>query len=399
MGTDLMNVDRQVQDWEGYRSMATQLIKSGFLPPTLNTPEKVITVVMTGRELQVPMMESLRGINVIQGKPALSPQLMLAMINRSGVLEDLKIDSQPTVCKVTMKRKGRSPFTATFGQAEAKDMNLLYKDNYKKQAQNMYKWRAISACARVVCPDVIGGLYLQEEIQSHTDLENQMGVIEHQAELATDPAKYEEWKTAFMSNADAALADMQEPYDVVRWKKDNKEELGKLLDADRKTVEGWCDVRHSELIRGITQEATVVEAKPGSKYDDYLHLAKLCPSLNGLRSWFKSVQGQAQKDLSAAEFTQLIEEMKKMKGVFEAQGKEPADDKRLDDDDTMASTIVDMVDYMKGATSLEDFEKKYEECRPTIVNMRKKEHRDQIAKEIDEARESFQPKKKAKKQQ
>ena len=44
-------------------------------------------------------------------------------------------------------------------------MGLTGKDNYKKQAVNMLKWRAVAESFRVTFPDVLMGLYAPEEFQ------------------------------------------------------------------------------------------------------------------------------------------------------------------------------------------------------------------------------------------
>lgn len=155
----------QNSGWSVLKEQATMLLKTGFLPTSLNTVEKVLAVVLTGRELNLPMMEALRGINIIQGKPSVSPQTMLALANRTGQLEDIKIQADIHVgACVTIKRKGREPHTEIFGAKEAAALGLDSKDNYKKQPVTMYKWRALAANLRVTFPDAISGLYTPDEL-------------------------------------------------------------------------------------------------------------------------------------------------------------------------------------------------------------------------------------------
>jgi hypothetical protein len=117
-----------------------------------------------GRELGIPPMEAMSSINVIQGKPSVSPQLMLALARRTGELEDMKMDISAQRAIVTVKRKGQSPYTTEFGIKEATDLQLMTKDNYKKQAGTMFGWRALAANLRITFPDAISGLYLVEEM-------------------------------------------------------------------------------------------------------------------------------------------------------------------------------------------------------------------------------------------
>lgn len=130
---------------------------------------QVLFVMLKGIELGISPMQALDGIQVIQNKTTVSPQLMLALINRSGELEDMTIDDPDTIraknaCKVMMKRKGRSPHIETFSMEDAKAMGLAGKDNWKKQPTVMLKWRAVAACARIAFPDIIQGVYSPEEM-------------------------------------------------------------------------------------------------------------------------------------------------------------------------------------------------------------------------------------------
>jgi hypothetical protein len=98
---------------------------------------------------------------------------MLALINKSGQMEDFQSKGDAKQCTVSMKRVGRSPHTETFTLQSAAELGLAGKDNWKKQPATMLKWRAIAACARVVFPDVLLGFYTPEEIapDSHIDFE------------------------------------------------------------------------------------------------------------------------------------------------------------------------------------------------------------------------------------
>lgn len=132
-----------------------------------NQPAKagdLFIVMLKGVEVGLEPLAAMDTISIIQGKPALSPQGMLALINRSNELENMAVTHDDSTCTVTMKRKGRDAHTETFSMNDANAMQLTGKDNWKKQARTMRKWRAIAACARVVFPDVIQGLYTPEEL-------------------------------------------------------------------------------------------------------------------------------------------------------------------------------------------------------------------------------------------
>jgi hypothetical protein len=151
----------QPNEYDLMMKLAGVAAKSGY---TGKNEMQAMFIMLKGSELGISPLQALDGITIIQNKPTVSPQLMLALINRSGELEDMQINGDATQCTVMMKRKGRSPHTEQFTMQNAGAMGLSGKDNWKKQPAVMLKWRAVSACARIVFPDVIQGMYTPEEM-------------------------------------------------------------------------------------------------------------------------------------------------------------------------------------------------------------------------------------------
>lgn len=196
-------------EWQVLTQQANALVASGFLPSTVNSPQKAIAIMTLGRELGIGAWAALSSINVIQGKPTVSPQLMLALINDSKQLEDMTIRDENDTCVVTMKRVGRTPHTAAFSMRDAAAMGLSNKDNWKKQPAIMRQWRAVAACARVVFPDVILGMYTPEEMGANVvaDEQGNMTVVEvrreepRQLPHGDEPATTTEQPSASVSGA------------------------------------------------------------------------------------------------------------------------------------------------------------------------------------------------------
>lgn len=155
-----------VAQWDLMRQQADVLIKSGFMPQSLRTPEQVITVMMMGQALKIEPIVAISMINVVSGKPTVSPQLMMALVRKSGQLESFKVTDDGDTCTVNMKRRNEPEHIETFSMKDAASMQLVGKDNWKKQPAVMRKWRAIAAACRVVFPDVCWGIaaYTPEEI-------------------------------------------------------------------------------------------------------------------------------------------------------------------------------------------------------------------------------------------
>lgn len=157
------------------REIASLVSASRWNGTSANT-DNVLLIFLKGQALGLHPMTALDFIQIIQGKAVLSPQGMLALINRSGFMTAIQVDSTETACTVRMQR-GQTIHTETFTLEHAKGMGLVGKDNWKKQPAVMLKWRAISACCRVLFPDVIQGFYIIEEISPDTQVDEEGALL------------------------------------------------------------------------------------------------------------------------------------------------------------------------------------------------------------------------------
>jgi hypothetical protein len=172
-------------------TQADYLVKSGFLPKAINSKEKAVAVMMMGRELGIEPMQSFQGIDIIEGRPAVRPQLRLALAKRSGLMENFSISFSPdgTSCTVTGNRKGDKPHTVTFGKADADKAGLTGKYNWKNYPKNMLQWRAVGYWLDAVMPDVCGGYYSADELGAVTDAEGApLEIVPEVVQEETPPA-------------------------------------------------------------------------------------------------------------------------------------------------------------------------------------------------------------------
>lgn len=143
---------------------AMWLVQSGFLPAHIRTPQQAFAIIQMGKELGLQPMAALNQIYVIQGKPTASTQLMLALAQRSGELEDFDVEADDNQATCYVKRRGVRAHTEVFTFEDAKKLGLASRDQWQKQRANMLKHRAIAANLRITFADVIMGLYTPDEM-------------------------------------------------------------------------------------------------------------------------------------------------------------------------------------------------------------------------------------------
>ncbi len=154
------------QSLEQALSLATTLSKSGIIPDALRgKPADVLVILMTGRELGIGPMQSLRGISVIKGKPVLSADLMVAQcLRHRGVCEFFRlVESTPTMARYQTKRVGSEPVDLAWSMEDARRAGLESSQNWRNHPAAMLRARCSSALARAVYPDLVGGIYEESE--------------------------------------------------------------------------------------------------------------------------------------------------------------------------------------------------------------------------------------------
>jgi hypothetical protein len=135
-----------------------------------DNPANVLLAVGLGSSMGLSPAESLYRIDVIQGKPCASAELISANVRKAG--HRLRVHGDDQSCTATIIRADdpEFEFTVTRDVAWAQAMGLTTKDNYKKQRGTMLQWRAITAVARLACPEALYGVsYTPDEMYDQGD--------------------------------------------------------------------------------------------------------------------------------------------------------------------------------------------------------------------------------------
>lgn len=129
--------------------------------------------VMAGREMGYGPFASVQGIHVIQGKPALSANLMAAAVKASARYDYRVRKMNATLCEIEFFERtatgGRESLgVSSFTIAEAKAAQVKNLDKFPR---NMLFARAMSNGVKWYCPDVFNGnaVYVPEELGANVD--------------------------------------------------------------------------------------------------------------------------------------------------------------------------------------------------------------------------------------
>ncbi len=160
----------QTSEWQVIQQVASMLARSDMVPKAYrNHPENVILAALTGKSLGWDVTTAMRFVHVVEGKPTISAEGMVALVRRAGhSLSGESGDQQATV-------KGRrgdtgDEMSVTFTMAQARTAGLANKQVWKSYPSSMLWARAVSQLCRMLFPDVLlGASYTAEELGDGDD--------------------------------------------------------------------------------------------------------------------------------------------------------------------------------------------------------------------------------------
>lgn len=146
--------------------LAEGFAKSGMF--AAKSPDQALTILMTGGELGLMPAQSMRGIHVVQGRPVLSAELMVAVVRvRSDICHYFQIvHSDHERATYRTHRVGEpEPVEMSYTIQDATRAKLTGKDVWQQHPSAMLRARCSSALVRAVYSDIVLGLYTPEEVE------------------------------------------------------------------------------------------------------------------------------------------------------------------------------------------------------------------------------------------
>ena len=152
------------------------LASSSIVPKAYQgKPQDILVCVQWGFELGLAPMQALQNIAVINGKPSVYGDAMMALVQASPVCEDVEefFENEGTPNPIAVciaKRKGRKPVTVKFSVEDAKRAGLWGKQGpWSAYPKRMMQMRARGFALRDAFPDVLKGMITAEEAQDYPD--------------------------------------------------------------------------------------------------------------------------------------------------------------------------------------------------------------------------------------
>jgi hypothetical protein len=161
------------QDIEQAFRIASALAQSGMTPNGFKTPETCFVAIMAGAELGLPPFQSLQSFAIINNRPTLWGDALMAVVRTNGfkVREWMEGegDTLTAFCEVTRPDNGDTA-EASFSVDDAKTAGLWKKGGpWTSAPKRMLKMRARSFAIRDGAADVLRGFQIREEVEDYGD--------------------------------------------------------------------------------------------------------------------------------------------------------------------------------------------------------------------------------------
>lgn len=147
-------------------ALAESLCKTSFVPEHFRgKPAEATAAILTGHELGMSPMASLRSIFVIKGTPGMYANAMRAVVQSHG--HDVWVEEQTqTRAIVCGRRKGTNEVVrVVWDTSRAKLAELTGNAQYRKNPQNMFVARGTAEVCRQIAADALHGIpYAVEEL-------------------------------------------------------------------------------------------------------------------------------------------------------------------------------------------------------------------------------------------
>jgi hypothetical protein len=159
---------------EAFR-VANAIAASSLAPRGLDRPEQILVAIMAGAELGLAPFQSLQSFAVVNGRPTLWGDGLMAVARSGGVRvkEWMEGADEAAVAHCEVTRPDGEVIPRTFSVADAKKAGLWGKQGpWQQYPQRMLQMRARAWALRDGCADMLRGFQVREEAEDFETVRN-----------------------------------------------------------------------------------------------------------------------------------------------------------------------------------------------------------------------------------
>lgn len=315
MTTDIVTTkpaqfDLSPQTFEQALTFAQYLADSSMVPKDFKgNAGNCLIAMQWGMEVGLKPLQALQNIAVINGRPSLWGDSVIAIVRSSPLCEYVSESDDGNTATCRVKRVGEPETFRTFSMEDAKTAGLAGKEGpWRQYPKRMRQMRARAFALRDVFPDVLRGMPIAEELM---DMPRDMGHVEEVGEATTL------WNADTLATARAAVAKGASAYGAF-WKTLPPEEQARLVktpehatnkaDALKADSARTFDTSTEKKAAGTDTTAPVVTF---AKVMASLVGAKTLDELGDAADWIGEVPDEVQRRELKAKYEELANAMER----------------------------------------------------------------------------------------
>lgn len=288
--------DLSPQTFEQALTFSNYLADSDMVPKDFKgKPGNCLVAIQWGMEIGLKPLQAMQNIAVINGRPSLWGDAVIALARNSPVCEYIVETCTDTVATCKVKRRGEQEQVRTFSMEDAAKAGLKGKAGpWSQYPKRMMQMRARAFAIRDVFPDVLKGLPMAEELQ---DTPRDMGTAQEVTQPAASPSVLE--------SAQNAANDGVASYSAF-WKAaspETRKAIGKDEHNRLKDVATAADAART------VEPAAPAAAKTFEEIMQALTAAQNIDQLFVAGEWISTMENMEEQNILAAKFDELKAEL------------------------------------------------------------------------------------------
>lgn len=288
--------DLSPQTFEQALTFSNYLADSDMVPKDFKgKPGNCLVAIQWGMEIGLKPLQAMQNIAVINGRPSLWGDAVIALARNSPVCEYIVETCTDTVATCKVKRRGEQEQVRTFSMEDAAKAGLKGKAGpWSQYPKRMMQMRARAFAIRDVFPDVLKGLPMAEELQ---DTPRDMGTAQEVTQPAAPPSVLE--------SAQNAANDGVASYSAF-WKAASSE--------TRKAIGKDEHNRLKDVATAADAARTVEPAAPAAvkTFEEIMQALTAAQNIDQLfvaGEWISTMENMEEQNILAAKFDELKAEM------------------------------------------------------------------------------------------
>lgn len=297
--------DLSPQNFEQALTFSNYLAESELVPKDFKgKPGNCLIAMQWGAELGLKPLQALQNLAIINGRPALWGDAVIALVRSSHACEYVIEEDDGTTATCKVKRRGEPEQVRTFSMKDAALAGLAGKSGpWTQYPKRMRQMRARAFALRDVFPDVLKGMPVAEEVM---DTPKDMGPVQVVGQQSTSDAAA---PPDLIAQADAAANAGMASYQQL-WQATGAANR-KLLAGEHERLKAVA--RAADESRTVDTPAPAAEAAPaapGKSFDEVMAMicdAKTEDALFVAGDWINSFpDGSEEHKLLGAKFDEQM---------------------------------------------------------------------------------------------